>query len=439
MTQTGTTYAITFVNGKAGLDIAELTPTTSASTPGGTITVQTTVNGGFSKAKSVQLTFDSTNWWIPQSVIFVVNTKAESIGTNAYFQNSAQVQCTVETPVPNCTKVIKGTVTSGNSIDMNSHTVGDEYATLTASTPVFDAFRPTSTLPEGLRGAQLKISGNDPEAEGQIRLVLGSYLTHVQLGGATGGSFTLSSGPRARPPPDRLERRRTGRQGRDRGSPRRQHGRCEEGRRRLRRRAPRHALPHERRPVHRHRRLVGGSPSRHRRLDDQGQLGLVGRALPGAAFEVSLFGGVKVPAVRVAVYPSTVNLVVVAESDGSTQVSQGDMSITSNDDTIEVRLSAAPTSGPVTVYLGDHGAGLITYSLSANGAPITSLVFNSSNWNDLRHALRPRRRRRRHPRLPSRRPAPRPPRTTSRISRRSSSATTTGPASASSSPAARRT
>ena len=195
VTQTGTTYAITFVNGKAALNIDEMTATLVGATPGGTIKVQTTVNGGFSKAKSVQLTFDGSNWWIPQTVVFVVDERAEAIGTNAYFQNSAQVQCTVETPVPNCTKVITGTVTSGNSVDMNSHTVGDEYATLTASTPVFNDFRPTSSLPEGLRGAQLKISGNDPEAEGQIRLVLGSYLTHVRLGGATGGTFTLKLGP----------------------------------------------------------------------------------------------------------------------------------------------------------------------------------------------------------------------------------------------------
>ena len=291
----------------------------------------------------------------------------------------------METPVPNCTKVIKGTVTSGNSIDMNSHTVGDEYATLTASTPVFDAFRPTSTLPEGLRGAQLKISGNDPEAEGQIRLVLGSYLTHVKLGGATGGTFTLKLGAhghdhRARSPGTRPQ---LDVKAAIEAAPRRQHGRCDDGRRRLRRRAPRHALPHERRPVHRHRqpgrrqRRAPSSTARRSRSTRPGR----SSPPPGAAFEVSLFGGVKVPAVRVAVYPSTINLVVVAESDGSTSVSQGDMSITSNDDTIEVRLSAAPASGPVTVNLGDHGAGLITYSLSANGAPITSLVFNSSNWN----------------------------------------------------------
>ena len=103
----------------------------------------------------------------PEAGLVRRRRSAQTIGSNAYFQNSAQVQCAPATP---CTTAVGGggtaTVSQSRSVDMNAHTVGDEYATLKATTGVFNEFLPSASLPEGLRGGQLKITGNDPEAEG---------------------------------------------------------------------------------------------------------------------------------------------------------------------------------------------------------------------------------------------------------------------------------
>ena len=102
-----------------------------------------------------------------------------------------------------------------------------------------------------------------------------------------------------------------------------------------------------------------------------------------ASFEVGLFGDVHVPDVKVTVYSNATPSVVVFESDGSTAVTQGNPSVTTNDDTIRVRLSSAPASGSATVSLGDNGAGLISYSLTPGGPSITSLNFTSApgSWD----------------------------------------------------------
>ncbi|HET7129920.1 MAG TPA: hypothetical protein VFJ93_12675, partial [Gaiellaceae bacterium] len=389
VTQTGTTYTISFQGGHLDENVPEMS---AALTGGGigTIKVTTSVDGGFSVARAQQLVFDASNWWIPQKVTFALDSLAKTVGTNSYFQNSATVRCSNEFPpsdppvVPNCVKTITGSVLSGTSIDMNSHTVGDEYATITSSSASFADYRPvTSSLPEGLRGTQLKISGNDPEAEGQVRLVLGSYLTHIQLGGATSGTFSITFGSygttvdlafdaAASAVKAALETLLgdnmvdvtavTG--GYDvalRGTL---------------------YLSNAAHLVVNAGTLNGSGPT----ADIDGstlKLNEPWSVQPkvGAAFEVSLFGGVKVPAVRVALFPQSINLVVVAEQDGSTNVSQGDLTVSSNVDTIQVRLSSQP-DGPVTVHLGDHNAGLITYSLSATGSSIDSLVFDEDTWDD---------------------------------------------------------
>ena len=374
VTQTGTVYTVAFRNGKADTNIAEMTAELGSQPAGGTgtIKVRTTVDGGVSPAQALQLVFDDSNWWIPQSVTFVVDDQAATIGTNAYFQNSATVRCSNEVPPtdppppPNCTKTITGSVTSGSSVDMNSHTVGDEYATLTSSTPVFNDFRPSSTLPEGLRGTQLKISGNDPEAEGQVRLVLGSYLTHLQLGGATGGSYTLGFGSYGT----------TGTLAFNAAA--------------AAVKAALGALLGDN--MVDVTAVAGGfdvalrgtlvlSDAAHLVLNSSLTGGGAASALidgstiklnsawsveprPGAAFEVSLYSGVKVPAVRVAVFPQTTNLVVVAETDGSTNLNEDGASPTASEvDHIQVRLSAAPdvANPDIFVTLGDHNAGLVQY------------------------------------------------------------------------------
>ena len=190
VTRTGTSYAITFGGTLAATQVAQITATLQGDADSlASTSVQTTVDGGFSKATGIALTFDTTPghlWYEPQNVYFVVDDHAPTIGSNVDFQNA------VDSTVPGST--ITGNVIHAVSVDMNPATTGDEYATLTAATPVFAADLPSATLPEGLRGEHLKITGSDPEAEGQVELILGSYLTNVSLGGATGGTFTLSFG-----------------------------------------------------------------------------------------------------------------------------------------------------------------------------------------------------------------------------------------------------
>jgi hypothetical protein len=56
--------------------------------------------------------FDSSNWWIPKQVWFAVDVLAQTIGSNAYFQNSIQVQCA---PLMTCTTGIGWRRTSRRS------------------------------------------------------------------------------------------------------------------------------------------------------------------------------------------------------------------------------------------------------------------------------------------------------------------------------------
>src|SRR5262249_32934032 len=63
----------------------------------------------------------------------------------------------------------------------------------------------------------------------------------------------------------------------------------------------------------------------------------------GATFEISRFAAVELPNVRARLYPRAVPAVVVAESGGGTSVSEG--AGASGNDSIQVRLSAAPAGG----------------------------------------------------------------------------------------------
>jgi len=92
-----------------------------------------------------------------------------------------------------------------------------------------------------------------------------------------------------------------------------------------------------------------------------------------AVFEIGRFGDVHVPDVKVRVYSERTPSIVVYEPGGSTSVTEAGQSPTaSNDAQIRVRLSADPGEGnTVSVSLGDNGAGLISYSLTAGGPAIT--------------------------------------------------------------------
>ena len=87
---------------------------------------------------------------------------------------------------------IESTVTKARSVETNPAVTGDEYATLQdlALPATFGSFKaPSAGLPEGLRGAYVKITGGDDEASGQIRLVLGSYRAQIV---SPAGSFSFS-------------------------------------------------------------------------------------------------------------------------------------------------------------------------------------------------------------------------------------------------------
>ena len=187
VTRTGTTYAIHFQGSLAQANIAPLTATldSAAIATGGTIAVTTSQNGGFSKPTGIALTFDASHpWYVPQTVNFVVDDRAEVIGSNLDFQNA------IDNTVAGAT--LTGTVVHAVSVDMDPTTTGDEYATIQAAAGAFAADLPSADLPEGLRGEHLKITGGQPDAEGQVAMILGSYLTHVALTNHTGSTFTLS-------------------------------------------------------------------------------------------------------------------------------------------------------------------------------------------------------------------------------------------------------
>ena len=114
--QDGTTYAITFTNGKGQRNIDQMTADLGLdASAGATIGVATTVRGGVSVAVGEVLDFDNTNWWVPQALYFGVDDRVPSIPTNADFQNTIEA-----------TSVI-GVVAAGTmSVDMNPNTVGDE-------------------------------------------------------------------------------------------------------------------------------------------------------------------------------------------------------------------------------------------------------------------------------------------------------------------------
>ena len=69
---------------------------------------------------------------------------------------------------------------SDEAEDANYLAGGDEYGTLVATdNQLFKNFRPSDSLPEGLRGENVRITGGDLEASGQIRLIEGSFRTYA--------------------------------------------------------------------------------------------------------------------------------------------------------------------------------------------------------------------------------------------------------------------
>ncbi len=305
--------------------------------------------GGVSTPAGEQFTFTKDNWWVPQPVLFGVDDKAAGQPKGADIQNAAVASCILDqlqpdpkpckTPTPRPT--IKGQVAAGASVDMNAHTVGDEYATMIASSDVFSADLPSATLPEGLRGQLLSITDGDSEAAGQIRLVLGSYRQTVTISGGTGtDTFKMKFGDQKTA-----------------------------------------AL------------AFGASAATVQgALEGLSNLGtgMVTVTKSGNAYTIELRGklyvsnGTQFSATDLTGAESTTNprifshahaAVVVDESEGNTNVAEGSGSVATNNDTIRVRLSSDP-GGNVDVTLGDHAAGLLQYF---QGGVLNNVVhFNST-------------------------------------------------------------
>ena len=184
VTEDGTSYTAVFKGALNGVDIAQLIATldTAAASSGGTAAVHTSVPGGVSTAIGGTLDFTSANWWIPQTVYFAVDDKAASIPNSPTSSRASKSRTARSRERP---------PTARSATISNPNVVGDEYATLISTGDLFTT--PTADLPEGLRGEQLKITGGDDEANGQVRLILGSYRTNVTVPGSV-TSYTLSFG-----------------------------------------------------------------------------------------------------------------------------------------------------------------------------------------------------------------------------------------------------
>ena len=400
----------------------------------------TSQNGGFSKPTGIAITFDSTH-----PLVRPADRRLRRRRPRRDDRARTSTSRTRST-TPSLNATLTGTVVHAVSVDMDPTTTGDEYATIqAASGHVLRHGLPTGDLPEGLRGEHLKITGGEPEAEGQVALVLGSYLTHITLTSASGTTFTLSfaggapitlnvsdTAGQLEERDRRPRRRRAERQGHADGD-------------RLRHRAARDALPDERRPVHDERRLLGRGHDRRRHAEARERL--VGRAAADRRSSRSASSATcTCPTSRSRSTRRGRRPIVVFE-DGRQHLGHrrpARRRRASNDAMIHVRLSADPGNGnTVHVSLGDNDAG-----------------------PDRSTARRPAARRSPRSRSPAVRPARgRPSRTsgstrpttassaasiaatcsrprptaTRRTSRRSRSATTTTPASPSPSPTARRT
>ena len=131
----------------------------------------------------VQLDFTAANWWIPQTVRFKVDDSfTGEIPDAADIQMRAVVALAFTDPIVEG-GTIAGTVQSaGSFLGTNATCVavgGNACSTMTTG----DATFPTASagLSQGLRGQQLKITGGDDEAAGQVRLILANTATSLTL------------------------------------------------------------------------------------------------------------------------------------------------------------------------------------------------------------------------------------------------------------------
>src|SRR5262249_55979071 len=121
-------------------------------------------------------------------------------------------------------------------------------------------------------------------------------------------------------------------------------------------------------------------------------------ALPNdTKYEIKLYAGLPIPNVRARIFTNQVAAVVVSETQGSTSVGEISNSTTPADittqlangqvDEIDVRLSKAPSSETTTVQLDGHGQLEFFDKDDLGAGGITSLTFDSGNFDQFRHIL----------------------------------------------------
>ena len=431
VTQDGPTYTLEFKGGYTGTDVAVLSLVASGFV-GGTGSIQVTQHGGVSIAGGINLCFDSgdgacaaipvdaqdpagTAFYQAQTVKFEVDDNVPNIPMTGDIQHRVTVGPDAPLPPPLHPTTIVGHVFSATSIDSDTIAPppnqtdsqedanplggGDEFGTvqtnpLGSEAHLFNPYLPSDSLPEGLRGQYLKITGGDLEASGQIRLIEGSYRTNLTVsgnftltfGGVTVGSFDASTTAGALQAAiaalaaigtGNVTVSKTGSTFTiDLGS-------------NLYLSNDAHFT-------------VSGSASAG--IDD-GTLKLnapwdvtPNGPDPGqkAQFEIELYSAVQVPNVRVRIFTKDTPAIVVDENsasttvltNGSTSVSEyADGSLTAATaiadglvDTIRVRLSADP-GAPVTVSLTNQNQQLEFFDSSALTHQITSLAFDHSTWD----------------------------------------------------------
>ena len=241
VSQTGTTYAITFDGGAAAQrNFDPMTATLSGQSPNAAISVTTSVDGGFSQATAIGLTFTPTNWYVPQRVYYAVDYHAETIAPDLAFNNAVSVSGAGST--------IVGNVASAVTVEQDAAHPENDYAVLVSQQASFQNDLPSAALPEGLRGEHLKITSGDPEAEGQVRDDPRQLRGRPQRDRRFLAHLRRHHGQRCRGV------RHCDPDGAQHAARRRQRRRRRPRRRQLPHRAARDAVPDERRPVQRHRR-----------------------------------------------------------------------------------------------------------------------------------------------------------------------------------------
>ncbi len=421
VTQDGPTYTLDFTGGSYTHNDVPVLTLTAHGFVGGVGTIQVTQHGGVSIAGGINLCFDSgdgacsaipvdtqdpagTAFYQSQTVKFAVDDNVPDIPSTGDIQH----RVTVGPASPPHPTTIVGHVAIATSVDSDTTPVPpnqtdeeedanplggfDEYGTVQSTEPnLFAPYLPTQSLPEGLRGEYLKITGGDLEAAGQIRLIEGSYIetvtpsadfkltvagsetTLLTLGSSaaavqsalaallgagnvsvtkTGGSYTITLGGNLYLGWDSTFG--VAGIGVDQGGP-----------------------------------VVGGT------IDDTTlKLNAPWDVTPNgpdpgqkAQFEIQLYSAVQVPNVRVKIFTQQTPAVVVDETNGSTTVSELPVSvvdpiaIANASDTIRVRLSSDPHGTKVVSLVNSNGQ--ITFSSASPlfDAGTQTLTFNSSNWD----------------------------------------------------------